>query len=410
MRNTPSFFKIDSFIWAVLLISQPLFMAVPYNNDTPWKEKGFAFAYQVASKLTDPICCAHQLYRQTFIIDVLHPEESKLEKGLRKGLLILESAVHSFFSLFTTVPGMEIRFIAHLLQNKPYIYFAGEAEEKQLADTSISLLSWNLCCVSGGYSITDGGVLPWPYRMPQLTSALLAQDADIVCLYEIFDIQTALRLFQGLKNIYSHFYFNINPNPVGLSSGLYIASKVKLVDPEFISFPKPSFDGRAKHCKKGFFSFDVQKDQKSFARIYMTHLQHSEVPKNPTEGEVNARRQAMSLILTHMQKFNDRVCVLTGDLNLEEKEYQISGWKNIFEQGVIEGLGCTWGGDQFCSGLTDKPFSSPLNLDYTMVMKNSCAMIRTSYIETGFEGTSFNPEAISDHKGLLSIINFGNFH
>ena len=187
------------------------------------------------------LCHAHQLYRQTLIVDALYPTASEVERWIRKGVLLIGASFHSFFAMFTTLPGIELRWITLLLQNKPYIYLTGEAEEKQLTDPSISLLSWNLCCVSGGYSITDGGVLPWPSRINQLISALRSQDADVICLYEIFDIQTALRLVKELKNIYSHFYFNIGPKSIGLSSGLCVASKIKLVDLEFIRFSSSGF-------------------------------------------------------------------------------------------------------------------------------------------------------------------------
>ena len=118
----------------------------------------------------------------------------------------------------------------------------------------------------------------------------------------------------------------------------------------------------------------------------------------------------MASILNHMQRVQDKACVLTGDLNLEEQEYHASEWKDLFDKGKIEGAGSTWGGDRFCSTLLGKPTSSPFNLDYTLVIKNTCATITTSYVETGFDGAAFNPGAISDHKGLLSIITFGTSH
>jgi Endonuclease/Exonuclease/phosphatase family len=409
MRST-FLITIDSFIWTLVMMSCSLSPSLTDRPDryADWKEKGFAAVYMAASRLTDPISCAHQLYRQVLVVDTLYPTASRFERGVRKSALLLGSSVYSFCSLFTTLVGIELRLLALSLQDKPYLYFRGDAEEKRLTERSISLLSWNLCCVSGGYSITDGGVLPWPYRMHQLASAVRSQDADVACLYEIFDIQTALRLIDKLKDSYTHFYFNIGPNAIGLSSGLFVASKVKIVAPAFTLFPQEAVAGRAKHCKKGFFSFDIQQEDKSFARIFSTHLQHSEVPQNPTQGEIKARKQAMALILEHMQWVGGKTCVLTGDLNLSESEYHCSDWIANFDKGKIQSPGFTWGGDQFCATLAGKAISSPLNLDHTMVMKSGCVTLTTSYVETGFDGTTFKPEAISDHKGLLSIMTFGS--
>jgi endonuclease/exonuclease/phosphatase family metal-dependent hydrolase len=402
------FFTVDAFIWTGIVLFS-LSLSLTQKSDTHWREKGFTALYMVASKLTDPICNAHQLYRQILIVDALHPDASPCARWMKKSALLFGSSAYSFLSLFTTLPGIELRYLALSLQKRPYLYFRGEAEEKQLTESSLSLLSWNLCCPSGGYAITDGGVLPWQYRIHQLTHAILSQDADVVCLNEIFDIQTAWRLIAGLKEAYTHFYFNMGPKAVGLSSGLFVASKVKVADCLFIQFPQETFDGRAKHCGKGFFSFDIQQEERSFVRIFSTHFQHSEIPEYPTCGELNARKQEMEIILKCMQQIQDKPCILTGDLNSEERELDAFDWKRRFDEGEIEGSGFTWGGDQFCSSLVGKPISSPLNLDHTMVMKkSSCAVLRTHYVETGFDGADFNPQAISDHKGLLTQITVGS--
>ena len=371
-----------------------------------WREQGYAATYLVASKLTDPLCHAHELYKETLIVDALYPDHSESENWMRKGALMVRSSAYAFLSLFTTLPGAELRWIAQFLQNKPFIYFKGEAEESKM-DHSLSLLSWNLCCMSGGYSITNGGVLPWSYRMGQLNEALLAQDADVICLYEIFDIQTALHLYQGLKESYTHFFFHIGPNTVGLSSGLFVASKLNIVEPLFLPFPQETFYGRGKYFKKGFFSFGIQQEGEKIVNIVTTHLQHSEIAGCPTQGEIAARQHAMEMILAHMKQRDAIIpCVLAGDLNLDGEEYRRASWQEQFETGEIKSDGFTWGGDQFCSAFTHKPPSAPLNLDHTLVMKGFPTHLQTVYVEAGFNGAAFNRDALSDHRGLLSIITF----
>ena len=399
-------FAIDSFFLKTIIILAQSFSSSPSSKPTAWQERGFASVYRVASWLTDPICSAHRLYRQIFIVDAHYPMATELERWVRKSLLVFGSSAHALLSLITTFPGIALRFIVISLQNNPYIYFRGDGEEKQLMDKSFTLLSWNLCCVSGGYSITEGGVLPWIYRIHLLTSAVCSQNADVVCLFEIFDIQTALQLIEGLKSSYAHFYFNIGPSTIGLSSGMFVASKVKVANPAFVPFTQKSLDGRSKHCNKGVFAFDVLDEGKNVVRIFSTHLQHSEIPDNPTHGELKSRRDEMEIILIQIRENQDKSCVLTGDLNLEEWEYQASDWKECFAEGKIESQGCTWGGDQFCSALVGKPSSSPATLDHTMITTDTNATITTSYIETGFNAALFKPEALSDHKGLLSIIQF----
>jgi endonuclease/exonuclease/phosphatase family metal-dependent hydrolase len=408
MREKP-FYRFDSGVWLWVVMVQALMFSLLPTAVTSWKEKGLAATYLAASRLTDPLCKAHQLYHEVLLVDTLYAKDPIYKRCVRKGALLGRAGVYAICSLFTTLPGIELRWLAHHFQEAPFIYFRGKGTEKKLTENSVSLLSWNVCCVSGGYSITDGGVLPWFYRLQALVEAIRGQDTDLVCLYEIFDIQTALRLVESLKDKYAHFYANIGPNVIGLSSGLFVASKVPVGRPEFVAFAKEKFYGRAKHCNKGFFSFDVHKDDQSLMRIFSTHLQHSEMPVAPSFGEIEARRAEMEQIMEKIVEIKDQLCVLTGDFNLEEKEYETWHWKEHFERGTVQGTGCTWGGDQFCSALTGKPISFPLNLDHTLMTKSGRALLHTSYLENGFDGTLFNPAALSDHKGLLSIITFCQF-
>ena len=109
-----------------------------------------------------------------------------------------------------------------------------------------------------------------------------------------------------------------------------------------------------------------------------------------------------------MQKVNsvrDRCVILTGDLNLDDEEYQASDWKNGFIKGDQFKDHFTWGGDQFCATLVgDKKVSGPLNLDHTMYKKETAQSIETTLVKTGYEPSRFKLEALSDHEGLLSVV------
>ena len=51
-----------------------------------------------------------------------------------------------------------------------------------------------------------------------------------------------------------------------------------------------------------------------------------------------------------------------------------------------------------------KEVSSPLNLDYTLLKKDSAESLTTTAVETGFESDKYKKEALSDHLGLYSEI------
>lgn len=298
-------------------------------------DKASAIIFRVASYMSEPLCKTHQYLRQYSVVDALHPNASRTERWARKFFFSMGVVLNGIASIFTTIPGIALRHLAKSLQQHPFIYFEGNASEKKLEEKKFTFLSWNVCFVSGGYSISDGGVTPWEYRIGKVTDKVKERDADVVCLYEVFDNLAAFRVFEDLKDQYSHFYFNVGPKSFGPSSGIFVASKYKMANPEFIAYPKDMLVGRTKNSEKGVFSFDLQNDAHSFARIFTTHLQHSEEPMYPTEEEVIARKDAIELILGKMDQNHGKATILAGDLNLDDEEFQSSFWKDHFEKGDL---------------------------------------------------------------------------
>ena len=380
----------------------------------PWRDfskdtlnKAAVFAFQAASYLTDPLSKSHEFYRRTFVVEALHPTANAISNLARKISLYIGMVGWAALAVFTTLPGAALRHFGSNLQTQPFTYSQGLSKGKVLSlDRSFSLLSWNICGVGGGYSISDGGVLPWSFRIDNITNKIIEKNADVNCLSEVFDIKSALYISEKLKRCgYSHFYFNMGPKAIGVSAGLLVASKYNIKNPEFSPFPQDSLVGRTKKVSKGVFAFDLESQGQNFARIYSTHLQHSEEPQFPTTEEVDDRKKQMQIIVDKANTLRDRCIVVTGDLNLDDNEYNASFWHNRFQKG--DGFGAfdkTWGGDEFCSRMVGRRISTPLNLDHTMIVKGTARSISTSLVPTGFNPSTFKAEALSDHAGLLSRI------
>jgi hypothetical protein len=371
-----------------------------------WRDRVAETCFTLASILTDPACKVREYFRRITVVDTLHPTDSKMANLARKLSLTFSMGGYAGLAVVTTPPSFVLRALATHLEREPFLSLTTGEEGKTLPpDTSFSLYSWNVCCIGGGYSITDGGVVPSPERIDEIIEKIIRQDADVNCLYEVFDIQTAHRIAEKLKNHgYSEFYFNIGkPTMYGLTSGILVASKYKIQKPEFTAFPKDMLVGRTKNVAKGVFAFDLDSQGHSFARIHATHLQHSEQPISPTKDELAARKRQMELIVEKIKTVRDRSIVVTGDLNLDDREYQSSSWNSLFQKGDRY-QGFTWGGDAFCARLVGKPVSGPLNLDHTMIVSGTAQAISTSLVDTGYNPEVFTQEALSDHLGLFSTI------
>lgn len=378
-----------------------------HSCDDAFKERISLIALRAASYLSDPICKSHELFRRIYVVDALNPAASKLANLGRKFFLFVGLAGCGAVGIFTTIPSIILRYVAAHLRKEPFTSSIHADECKTLPDNhTFSLLSWNACCTSAGYTISDGGVLPWSFRIDDIVDKILESDADVNCLYEIFDPEAAFYICERLKQEgYTHFYFNIGSRAVGVSSGILVASRYAISDAEFTPFSDDMLVGRTKLAAKGVFAFDIVSEGKSFARIFATHLQHSEQPEFATPAEVEARRLQMELIMEKISTVRDRCIVLTGDLNLDDTERNRAFWRDSFDQGTVDDQGQkTWGGDEFCALMTGKQVSGPLNLDYTMVLNDTAKAISSTLISTGFDPALFQPEALSDHTGILSTI------
>jgi endonuclease/exonuclease/phosphatase family metal-dependent hydrolase len=359
--------------------------------------------FRAASYLTDPICKAHELMRRIHLVDPLHPDGNACANLARKTALLIGAVGCFALAVFTTLPGIMLRAVAIFLQTTPYFYATTDGQAKALPkDRTFSLLSWNICMPNGGYMITDGGVLPASFRIQSIIDKIVKKDADVNCLSEVFDCNTALALAEALKQKgYHHFYFNFGARAVGVPAGLFVASKYKISSPEFIEFPKEATVGRAAHVAKGVFGFNLESQGNAFARVFATHLQHSENPEFATVDEVEARKKQFGIIWREVQKVGG-CAIVTGDLNAEPKE--ACAWHPSFQQPVSKEAR-SWGGDGFCSRLVGRdPASKAIDLDYTKVFHRTNAVVKEKLIKTRFDGDRFNASALSDHRGVLSML------
>jgi endonuclease/exonuclease/phosphatase family metal-dependent hydrolase len=349
--------------------------------------------------MTDPVCQARASWIRSYIVKDLHPHAYRVTNLFRQTLLLSKAAVCALGSPLSLL-AMGARYAVSRFQKVPYVYRKGDAREKTIQDRKFTLLSMNICYIPGGFEISDGGVISSPKRIQKISEKILEKNADVVCLYEVFDIHTALDLIEKMKKEYAHFYFSMGTRVVGPPSGIFAATKFAVDNPTFTPFPQEALDGRAKKSGKGIFSFDIDKS----ARVFATHMGHSEVPAKPTPGEVKARQAQMDIMMQLVKKIGPEGRVVVGDLNLDDDEFKRADWSKSFVKGDTYTTEKTWDGDEYCAKLMQKEVSGPLNLDHSMIVKGTAESIVTELVPTGYDAKVISKKALSDHKGLMSII------
>ncbi len=373
-------------------------------------------ALKVASYLTEPICKVREYFYTFYILNKTC--QNTIQKVIKTVFLVLGIFVFSLLTLFTAPMGALVRGMVATFEAKPYIYLERDGKGKVLPeDKKITLVSHNQCYVPAGYCITDGGVTPASdrERMNANLQKIKALNPDIVCLYEVPDICDAEYISSQLPE-YPFLIPVAGVRAIGPSSMMYVASKYEIAKNsiEFIPFIKGTeLTGRAQYSEKGVLSFDITSrgSKVPIATIISTHLQHSEVPADPKDGDKKARAMQMNKIANQVKAKTEQngAVILTGDLNQEESElstflelHQID-W--LRRDPSVQGKP-TWGGDKWCAELMGKPPSGPLVLDYTIVAGKAIA-ISTKVLGTGYSGLEFRPKATSDHNLLFSTITVG---
>jgi exonuclease III len=221
-------------------------------------------------------------------------------------------------ALFLTVIEMPIRLYVNLTQKKPFTYKKGKAEEKIYnEDRNLSIFSLNTCFVAGGFPVMFAGVYPWSYRLEGVSQKILAEDADIVCLQEVNDVAASYALYDKLKDSYAHFYINIGPATLSQNSGLFIASKYPISNPNFFEFNENK--GLQKAVNKGCFDCEIISQNKKIAHIFTAHFPPSKSDETPTEEEKQFRKEAFDKIFVRMNEVdtsnNSVPFVLAADMN-----------------------------------------------------------------------------------------------
>jgi endonuclease/exonuclease/phosphatase family metal-dependent hydrolase len=361
--------------------------------------------YRTASYLTEPVCYAHACFRHLQLIKYKWGTVDKVNSLVYGAFFAVRFVVSAALSVVATAPGALCRRAAMALQKQPFLVHKEEGEGKRLSEgRAFSVFSWNICCVSGGYAISDGGVREWPARINRIIDRICETDADVNCLYEVFDWEAMVLLRDRLKERgYPHIYYNIGPKAVGVSSGIFMASKYAVSSAEFTPFPKSMLVGRTKRCEKGVFRFDLQSEGEVFATLFATHLQHSQVSARPEVQDVRARSEEMQFILEKVDQIRERAVLVLGDLNMSLEEFQGACWAHRFVNAGAQ-RARTWKGDGFCARFMGQEVSGPLVLDYVLLVNETTASVETHLVDARFDPEFLSNQALSDHEGLLTTI------
>ena len=169
----------------------------------------------------------------------------------------------------------------------------------------MKIITWNVSCLPP---------LINPYMNPNLNinniiKVLIEQDADIICLQEVFDNNIRNKLIKNL-NKYKYYW-----NDYLLGDGLIIFSKYDIINSNKYKFK--NFYGFDCFVRKGIISILIYDNiNKKNIWIHNTHLQSDVYPFSKEKTSFNRMKQ-LDEIDKYLKEFNQINHIISGDLNIK---------------------------------------------------------------------------------------------
>lgn len=153
-------------------------------------------------------------------------------------------------------------------------------------------------------------------RAKEIADQLLECDEtempDCICLQECFSIEATKILCEALNKKYPYVLHSIAPNEVGLSSGLVVASKYKIIDIQYRPFSMAAREDAL--ANKGLLGMTVDLGNDKHVRIYNTHLQAGD-RKVQSTARFQQMEQVKQWVEEDARKGNYAGVFLSGDFN-----------------------------------------------------------------------------------------------
>lgn len=259
------------------------------------------------------------------------------------------------------------------------------------AQDSLKVVSWNVFLRPSILSDRQNE------RVDSIAAHILAMDADVVALQEVFHKRSRKRLINALSDTYP-FYTSLGEKSVwGVPSGNCIFSKDSIQSEQFVYFKRATSSD--KMAKKGAIMIEIVHGNHRFS-ISGTHLQAG----GGAEGAHIRKSQVDQIVALSKQQTVEATALFAGDFNIPYADtlfdYTLKHLDAITDQPINHPVGTA----NFSDHNLTSASGSPKWIDFIFLKSKGSVRIKRSHIEEPrcfFRGRF---ERISDHNPIITVL------
>lgn len=192
--------------------------------------------------------------------------------------------------------------------------------------TPLKIISYNISALPKWFNL-NGNPLK---RIEEIIDLLIKNDADVICLQEVFDIKIKNRIAQELLKY--DFHYKPSNSMFYLSSGLMILSKYNIISKGFEAYN--NYSGEDSFSEKGILFITIEINNTVYT-IINTHLNANAI-FSLYRRCIKTREKQMDQLLKFVKNSNRDNILLCGDFNIDLYDYQTMFYKitNIYKYNI----------------------------------------------------------------------------
>jgi endonuclease/exonuclease/phosphatase family metal-dependent hydrolase len=249
--------------------------------------------------------------------------EDSMKEVVRRSILVLQTLITVPAAIVCGPLSFIPRLVGNRLKKWDFILETRRdvAQVEVISATKVRVFFLNALFLFCGFPYNHGGARPWKHRVTPLVKLIKSTNADIVFLGEMHDVKGGAVLCRKLELLgYKIFIHNIGKADIGTNSGLFVASKIDIIDVQYTPFDAAI--GNAAFVKKGVLHVTAEKCN-GVVQLVVTHLQYSENDFHPDPLEVEVRQKQTLVVLDACRKHAQPSVptFIFGDFNMNQEEF-----------------------------------------------------------------------------------------